>query len=67
MNHYYLKLKIQASCADSTQLTSTFTVNRNGVPLENNGEVFWQGYDFENMLIDSYDSISKTGTAYWAF
>ncbi|MBI3133807.1 MAG: glycosyltransferase family 39 protein [Bacteroidetes bacterium] len=67
MPHYYLKIKLKARCPHNAQLTATVTATRNGIPLENNGEVFWLGHDLEHMLISTRNVFNGEGEAFWAF
>ncbi len=58
----YLKVEVEADLNDGAQLTASFAADRDGQPLQYQGENVWQGRDLEKMLTESSEKLG-----YFAF
>lgn len=52
----YLKVEVEAHIDSTQQLTASFSVRRDGEPLQHRGENYWEGRDLEQMLTDGNEA-----------
>lgn len=64
--NFYLFVEVSAQCDSLSQLTVAVTAERNNEPLYHHDEIWWLGYDLEEMLLSTADQ-NKIGSSYFAF
>ncbi|MBK7128934.1 MAG: glycosyltransferase family 39 protein [Crocinitomicaceae bacterium] len=63
----YIKVEIEAAIPDDAQLTIGISAMRNGQFVQHQNENWWLGYDLEEMILSTQDSVTGIGKSYFAF
>lgn len=64
----YFKVNAEIVSTKNAQLTITVSAEKNGVLVQDlNGEIFWMGFDVDEMIACQADSIQCLRTCYFAF
>lgn len=63
----YVRVEIEAAIPDNGQLTIGISAMRDGQFVQHNNENWWLGYDLEEMILSTQDSLTGIGKAYFAF